>query len=88
MEQSSKSMQDLSKFYDDAFNMMSTQGWKDLMEDILKVKNSYDKLSAVTETHPLDFRRGQLDILEWLYGLKGLYEKAWEDIQVQEEESH
>lgn len=80
--------QELQRFYEDAFSMMSTQGWKDLMEDIERVKNSYDKLSAVTETHPLDFRRGQLDILEWLYGLKGLYEKAWEELQVQEEESH
>ena len=78
-------IQDLSKFYDDAFDMMSTQGWKDLMEDILKVKNSYDKLSSVTETHNLDFRRGQMDILNWLYGLKGSYEKAWEDIQAEGE---
>ena len=79
MEQSSD-MQDLSKFYDDAFDMMSTQGWKDLMEDIAQVKNSYDKLSSVTETHPLDFRRGQMDILNWLYGLKGSYEKTYDDL--------
>ena len=83
-----KELQDLSKFYDDAFDMMSTQGWKDLMEDILKVKNSYDKLSSVTETHNLDFRRGQMDILNWLYGLKGLYEKAYEELQLEEEGSH
>ena len=76
---------ELAKFYEDAFSMMSTQGWKDLMEDILRVKNSYDKLSSVTETHPLDFRRGQTDILEWLYGLKGLYEKAYEDLQAEGE---
>lgn len=80
--------QSLERFYENAFSMMSTEGWADLMEDIERVKNSYDKLSAVTETHPLDFRRGQLDILNWLYGLKGLYEKAYEDIQLQEEESH
>jgi hypothetical protein len=79
---------ELQDFYENAFNMMSTEGWADLMEDIERVKNSYDKLSAVTETHPLDFRRGQLDILNWLYGLKGLYEKAYEEIQLQEEESH
>ena len=79
---------ELQDFYENAFSMMSTQGWKDLMEDIERVKNSYDKLSSVTETHPLDFRRGQMDILNWLYGLKGLYEKAYEDIQLQEEESH
>ena len=54
------------------------------MEDIERVKNSYDKLSSVTETHPLDFRRGQMDILNWLYGLRGLYEKAYEELQEQE----
>ena len=75
------SVQDLSKFYDDAFDTMSTQGWKDLMEDILKVKDSYDKLSSVTETHPLDFRRGQMDILNWLYGLKEAYSRTYKDLQ-------
>ena len=80
--------QSLQKYYEDAFSMMSTQGWADLMEDIERIKNSYDKLSAVTETHPLDFRRGQLDCLNWLYGLKGSYEKAYEDIQRQDEELH
>jgi hypothetical protein len=73
--------QDLSQFYDDAFDMMSTQGWKDLMEDILKVKDSYDKLSSVTETHPIDFRRGQMDILNWLYGLKEAYGRTYKDLQ-------
>ena len=72
---------DLQKFYDDAFSMMATQGWQDLMEDILKVKNSYDTLSSVTETHSLDFRRGQMDILNWLYGLKGSYEQTYKDLE-------
>jgi hypothetical protein len=72
--------QSLQKFYEDAFTMMSTQGWADLMEDISNVKNTYDKLSSVTETHPLDFRRGQLDILEWLLGLKGSYEKTYDEL--------
>jgi len=72
---------DLQRFYDDAFSMMATQGWQDLMEDIGKVKNSYDKLSSVTETHSLDFRRGQIDILNWLYGLKGSYEQTYKELE-------
>ena len=72
---------ELQRYYEDAFSMMATQGWQDLMEDVLRIKNSYDKLSAVTETQPLDFRRGQLDILECLYGLKGLYEKTYDELQ-------
>ena len=50
------------------------------MEDIKKVMDSYDKLSSVTETHPLDFRRGQMDILSWLYGLRTSYEKTYEEL--------
>ena len=72
---------DLQKFYDDAFSMMATQGWQDLMEDISKEKNSYDKLSSVTETHSLDFRRGQIDILNWLYGLKSSYEETYRELE-------
>ena len=72
---------ELQKFYEEAFSMMATQGWQDLMEDILKVKNSYDKLSSVTETHNLDFRRGQMDILNWLYGLKGSYEQTYRELE-------
>lgn len=74
-------IQELQKFYDNAFEMMATTGWSDFMEDIERIQNSYDKLSAVTETHSLDFRRGQLDILNWLYGLKNSYEKAFEQIK-------
>jgi hypothetical protein len=72
---------ELQKFYDEAFSMMATQGWLDLMEDIEKVKATYDTISSVTETHTLDFRRGQLDILNWLLGLKGSYEKAYEELE-------
>ena len=72
---------ELQRYYEETFDMMSTQGWKDLMEDILKVKDSYDKLSSVTETHPLDFRRGQMDILNWLYGLKEAYSRTYKDLQ-------
>lgn len=76
---------ELQDFYEGQFEMMATPGWSDLMEDIKKVMDSYDKLSSVTETHPLDFRRGQMDILSWLYGLRASYEKTYEEL-LQEDE--
>jgi hypothetical protein len=72
---------ELQKFYDNAFSMMATQGWQDFMEDIQKIADSYDKLSSVTETHPLDFRRGQLDILNWMLGLRTAYERSYEELE-------
>ena len=72
---------ELQRFYDQAFSMMATEGWQDFMEDIKKIADSYDKLSSVTETHPLDFRRGQLDILNWMLGLRTAYSSTYEQLQ-------
>ena len=72
---------ELAKFYEEAFSMMATLGGKDFMEDIQKVKTSYNDLSTVTDTQELYFRKGQLDILNWLLGLKSSYEKTYEDLQ-------
>lgn len=71
---------ELQKFYEEAFSMMATQGWLDLMEDVKKIADSYDKLSSVTETHSLDFRRGQMDILNWLLGLRAAYEETYDQL--------
>ena len=72
---------ELQRFYDQAFSMMATEGWQDLMEDVKKIADSYDKLSSVTETHSLDFRRGQLDILNWLLGLRTAYEETYDSLE-------
>lgn len=72
---------ELQRFYDQAFSMMATEGWQDLMEDVKKIADSYDKLSSVTETHSFDFRRGQLDILNWLLGLRSAYEETYEQLE-------
>lgn len=73
---------ELAKFYEEAFSMMATVGWQDLMEDLNKVKTNYNDLSTVADTQELYFRKGQLDILNWLLGLKSSYEKTYEDLQV------
>lgn len=78
---------ELSKFYEDSFEMMATPGWVAFMEDVKKVMDSYDKLSSVTETHSLDFRRGQMDILSWLYGLRAAYEKTYEELLQEDEDA-
>ena len=72
---------ELQKFYESAFSMMATRGWADLMEDVEKIADSYDTLSSVTEPHSLDFRRGQLDILNWLLGLRSAYEETYEQLE-------
>lgn len=70
---------ELVKYYEDRFSMMATQGWLDLIKDIEKMYEEYNKVSGLGAT-PLDFRKGQLDILSWVLGLKDISEHTYKEL--------
>jgi len=71
---------DLEKYYESRFEMMSTQGWKDLVEDIDKIIVSLNNISVVSDEKDLQFKKGELSILTWLKNLKEISERAYEEI--------
>jgi hypothetical protein len=71
----------LQKYYEEAFNMMSTQGWTDLLEDLNKLKDSLNNLSLVTDTQDLFFRKGQIDILDLILKRKDTCEQVYEELE-------
>lgn len=72
---------DLEQYYENRFDMMASQGWKDLMEDVDKMSTNYNNLFEVNTVEELHFKRGQIDILLWLLSLKEASEAAWEELQ-------
>ena len=72
---------DLQKYYEESFNMMSTQGWADLLEDLNKLKDSLNNLSLVTDTQDLFFRKGQIDILDLILKRKDTCEQVYEELE-------
>lgn len=72
---------ELIKYYENQFAMMSMTGWKELMEDLQKIKNNINNLSLVPDAHDLFFRKGQLDILELILNRKEACEKVYEELQ-------
>lgn len=71
----------LQKYYEEAFNMMSTQGWADLLEDLNKLKDSLNNLSLVADTQDLFFRKGQIDILDLILKRKDTCEQVYEELE-------
>lgn len=71
----------LQKYYEEAFSMMATQGWTDLMEDLNKLKDSLNNLSLVTDTQDLFFRKGQIDILDLILKRKDTCEQVYEELE-------
>jgi len=71
---------DLQKYYDARFEMMSQEGWKDLIEDIDKIIVSLNNISVISDEKDLQFKKGELSILTWLRNLKEISERAYEEI--------
>ena len=72
--------QELQKYYEARFEMMSKEGWKDLMEDVDKIIVSLNNISVVSDEKDLQFKKGELSILTWLKNLKEISERAYEEI--------
>ena len=75
---------ELQKYYEEQFNMMSTEGWKDLLEDFNKLKTSINDVTLTTDTHDLFYRKGQLDILDLVLSRRTTCEKVYEELQHEE----
>jgi hypothetical protein len=70
----------LQEYYESRFDMMSSKGWKDLIEDAHIIIKSYNNVLAVNDEKDLYTKKGQLDILNWLVSLKETSNKAWEEL--------
>ena len=72
--------QELQRYYEERFSMMSTQGWIELMEDVDKMIEPLNNISTIADEKSLQFRKGELSILIWLKNLKLVSERAFEDL--------
>ena len=73
--------QELQKYYEDRFTMMTTQGWRDLVEDVEAMFDTYNKINTAETFEEFHKRKGQLDILQWLLSLKEVSEQTYEELQ-------
>lgn len=71
---------ELQKYYEDRFDMMSKEGWKDLTIDIDNMIESLNNISVIPDEKTLQFRKGELSILTWLKTLKEVSERAYEEL--------
>ena len=71
---------ELEKYYTSRFDMMSTEGWKDLCVDIDIMIESLNNLSVIPDGNASMFKKGELSILTWLKTLKEVSERAFEEL--------
>ena len=75
---------ELQKYYEDRLDMMSSQGWKDLIDDIEKMFEATNDVASIQDEKTLHFRRGELSMMNWFINLKKVSEEALEELQKDE----
>ena len=72
---------ELQKYYDEQFNLMSSVGWKDLMEDFKKLRDELDNIRTAKDAQELHFRQGQLDILDLILNRRQTCEEVYDQLK-------
>lgn len=72
---------ELQKYYDAMFDMMGSPGWKYLMEDFENMRKAADTLNGIDDEKKLNFRRGELSIINLVLNRKDMCEKAYEGLK-------
>ena len=71
----------LQRYYEETFSMMSTEGWKYLIEDLKELETNLDNVRTVKDEQSLNYRLGQLDILDLILNRKKTCEEIYEQLQ-------
>jgi hypothetical protein len=74
----------LQQYYEERFSTMSTQGWKDFIEDTQSLFDTYNQISTVETFEEFHKRKGQIDILLWILSLKDVSEQSYKELQDEE----
>ena len=70
----------LEQHYERMFAMFASEAWNDLMEDVNKVYDANNNIFSIQSEQELHFKKGQLDVLQWLRSMKTSYEQSYEQL--------
>ena len=73
------SQEDL-EFYERRFDLFALKGWTDLIEDFEQLKKNLEDLAQISTEQDLWYRKGQVDMINYLIQLKTLTEQAYEEL--------
>ena len=73
------------KLYDDYFDMFSTNGWKQIVDDWKTDIIDLDNLNGVESMETLYFRRGKIEVLKALINLQSNVEFMYTEATMEEQ---
>jgi hypothetical protein len=68
------------EFYERRFDLFALKGWTDLIEDFEQLKKNLVDLAQISTEQDLWYRKGQVEMINYLIQLKTLTEQAYEEL--------
>lgn len=74
----------LQKYYEERISMMSSEAWRDLMEDVETMLAATNVLDGVTADN-MRYKQGEVSIMRWMLALKEVSEQAFQQLKDDDE---
>ena len=75
---------ELQTYYENRFSMMATPGWQDLLEDVEIMIKATDTLAGIDSEQQLQFKKGEMSILNWIKNLRDASAEVYDQLQAEE----
>ena len=72
--------QEIQKYYDKYFTLFSTDGWKQLIEELKQNALVINSVEAVKDTNDLYVRKGQLNVLAYILNLESTTNTNYDEL--------
>lgn len=72
---------ELQRYYEDRIAMMSSRAWRELIEDIQKMRDSTDTVSGLDDMRKLGVRQGEVSMMDWFISIEQVSRDAYEELK-------
>ena len=70
----------LQRYYEERLSMCASDGWKDLMDDVMTMLDATNTLDGVTLEN-MRYKQGEVSIMRWMLSLGEVSEQAYEQLK-------
>ena len=71
----------LKQYYNNRFEMFTSKGWKELVEDVKNMEEVTSNISNCVDEKSFWIAKGELRILKWILNLEELSQEAFKGLE-------
>jgi hypothetical protein len=71
----------LRQYYEDRFEMFTSKGWKNLVEDVKRMEEVTSNISNCADEKSFWIAKGELRIIKWFLSLEELSQEAYNGLK-------